>query len=120
MKVLPGAPPDTRVLDSTLMSLRRAAIAIVLTICLGAPVVEIFEHWDRSADQGNDTELSTVVVALCVGVALSAAGALAGSLRSIASAVCAHLSVATEVAPSALALVAVPFPCSRPPALLRS
>jgi hypothetical protein len=33
----------------------------------------MFDHWDHTVQDGNDTETNVVVVALCVGVALVAA-----------------------------------------------
>ena len=53
-------------------SVRRFAIAVIFAACLGAPVLEMFDHWDQTLQTGNDTEANLVVVALCVGVALVA------------------------------------------------
>jgi hypothetical protein len=104
-------------LDS--MSVRRATVAAVLTICLGAPVVELFDTWDSPADRGSDSELSMVAVALCAGLALTAAGSFAVKLCRPA------VSNSIQTAPTHLCvrnfvfLTAVPVPCSRPPTLLR-
>lgn len=57
------------------MNARQWAVAAVLAVCLGAPVTELFDRWDQPTEPGGDTELSAVVAALCVGTALSAAGA---------------------------------------------
>ena len=42
-----------------------------LAICLSCQVTEIFDQWDHTAQTGNDTEYTFVVIALCVGVAYS-------------------------------------------------
>ena len=41
---------------------------LVLLIFLICPVLEMFDHWDHTAQTGNDTEYTFVVLALCVGV----------------------------------------------------
>ena len=63
------------------MTWRRLAIAAVLAVCLGGPVIEMFDDWDHTYQDGNDTETNVVVVALCVGVALAVAGRLLAHLR---------------------------------------
>jgi len=47
----------------------RIIAAVVLLICFACPIVEFFDHWDHTAQTGNDTEYAFVVVGLCVGVA---------------------------------------------------
>jgi hypothetical protein len=42
-----------------------------LAICLSCQVAEIFDQWDHTAQTGNDTEYTFVVIALCAGVAYS-------------------------------------------------
>jgi hypothetical protein len=42
--------------------------ALILLICLVCPVLEMFDRWDHTAQTGNDTEYTFVVLALCVGV----------------------------------------------------
>jgi len=49
----------------------RALLALVLAICFVCPIVEMFDHWNHTAQTGTDTEYALVVVALCVGVAYS-------------------------------------------------
>jgi hypothetical protein len=46
----------------------RAAVMIVLLTCVVCPVVETFDHWDRTLQTGHDTEYTLVILALCVGV----------------------------------------------------
>ena len=45
-------------------------VAAILAICLGGPVVEMFDHWDHTLQDGNDTEANVVAVAICVGLAM--------------------------------------------------
>ena len=52
---------------------RRAAAIIVLALCLGAPVAELFDQWDPADHEGSDSELALVVASACVGMALTAA-----------------------------------------------
>ncbi|MEP7117774.1 MAG: hypothetical protein ABI880_09335 [Acidobacteriota bacterium] len=55
------------------MSMRRPVCAAIIVICIGMPLVELFDSWDRTVEDGNDTESNVVLVALCVGLALSTA-----------------------------------------------
>jgi hypothetical protein len=50
--------------------IRRFSVALILLACLGAPILEMCDHWDHTLQNGNDTESNVVIVALCVGVAL--------------------------------------------------
>lgn len=54
--------------------LRRLFVAVLLTVCVGAPVLEAFDRWDHTLQDGNDSEGNLVVVVLCVGVGLITAG----------------------------------------------
>lgn len=45
------------------------AVALILATCLGCPLVEMFDRWDKTLQTGTDTEYVFVVLALCVGVA---------------------------------------------------
>ena len=106
-------------LDSNLMRARRAAAAIVIAICLGAPIVELFETWDAPTS-GGDTELTAVIAASCVGAAIAAAATLAAGF------VCQPASVVRQDEPPSsthlgyvAALGLIPLPCIRPPTLLR-
>ena len=55
--------------------------SIVLTICVGAPILEMFDQWDHTLQDGNDTEANLVVVVLCVGVGFIAAASLLRRVR---------------------------------------
>jgi hypothetical protein len=107
------------VLSSRLMvSLRRFATGVILAICIGAPILEMFDQWDRTVEDGNDTEINLVVVALCVGVGFSVAGALAARVR--ASSNRQGRGVLTfESTLTTLLTLASPVPNSRPPTALR-
>lgn len=45
----------------------RIVAASVLMICLVCPILEMFDYWDHTAQTGNDTEYTFVVLGLCVG-----------------------------------------------------
>ena len=64
---------------------RHLAIAIIVAICIAAPIAEMFDQWDHTYRDGSDTELNVVVIALCVGVALSVAGGMIASIRPAVS-----------------------------------
>ncbi len=53
--------------------LSRTTVTLALLTCLICPLVELFDNWDHTIQTGNDTEYALVVLALCVGVAYSAA-----------------------------------------------
>jgi ABC-type transport system involved in cytochrome c biogenesis permease component len=99
-------------------SVRRFATGIILAICIGAPVLEMFDQWDRTLQDGNDTEINLVIVALCVGAAFAVAGAIIACVRSSAHAGGALVPVlASLIAP--VLTVAAPLPNSSPPTALR-
>ncbi len=50
-------------------------VAMLLTLCVVAYVIEMSGRWDQSIEDAND-EAGLVAIVLCIGVALSAAGAL--------------------------------------------
>jgi hypothetical protein len=57
-------------------SIWRAAMTLVLAVCVVCPVVEMFDHWDHTIQTGNDTEYALVVVALCIGTSYAFARAI--------------------------------------------
>jgi hypothetical protein len=56
-------------------------VAVVLLICVGCPLLEMFDQWDHTLQTGNDTEYALVVLALCVGVAFAIAKLTTSLLR---------------------------------------
>ena len=61
------------------MSIRRALAIAVVAICIGLPLVESLDSWDRSLQ--SDTETNALVAALCVGIALTTATIAVDPLR---------------------------------------
>ena len=55
------------------VKVRRFAVAVIVAICICAPIVEMFDRWDQTLQDGNDTEEDFAIAALCVGVALAIA-----------------------------------------------
>lgn len=55
------------------MSYRPAQIValIALLACFVCPILELFDCWDNTAQTGNDTEYTLVLVGLCAGAAYS-------------------------------------------------
>ena len=72
-------------LDSDSMDRRRFAIAVIVTICLGSPILELFDRWDPAMPAGTDTEADAVIAALCVGIGFACAGAASLRIRAIAN-----------------------------------
>ena len=60
--------------------LQVATIALLMA-GLVAPVVEIFDQWDHTVQDGNDTEMNLVVAVLCVGMGVLVARAVASTAR---------------------------------------
>lgn len=46
----------------------RLVAALVLLTCVFCPLVEMFDRWDNTLQNGSDTEYTFVVLALCLGV----------------------------------------------------
>jgi uncharacterized membrane protein len=97
---------------------RRFAIAVILTISIG-PMPETFDRWDNTAQDGNDTEANIVVVALCVGFAVSLAGIVLARIREMSSSRLVARSVALDPAPFGSFTLHIPGPTSSPPTPLR-
>jgi hypothetical protein len=92
--------------------------AVIVTICVGAPIVEAFDSWDHTAQDGNETEANIVVVALCVGLTLTIAGAVVARIRSCSSGSETYRAASDRAVLPRLWL-AVPIPTSSPPIPLR-
>jgi hypothetical protein len=99
--------------------LRRFAVAAILAICIGGPIVEMFDQWDQTLLDGNDTEADVIVVALCVGVAV-AFGTIfvVARIRALASNSRFH-ALAPRFISFAVASLASPIPTASPPTPLR-
>jgi len=101
------------------VKLRRFAVAAVLAICIGGPIVEMFDQWDHTLQDGNDTEADAVVAALCIGVAMAIGTiVVVARLRALASSSRPHV-VAPRIISVAVASLASPIPTTSPPTPLR-
>ncbi|HEY9462584.1 MAG TPA: hypothetical protein VIR54_05805 [Vicinamibacterales bacterium] len=66
------------------MSIRRLMSAAIVAICVLVPAIEAFDRWDETLRDGNDTEATVVIAAVCVGFALSfGTTALIARLRAV-------------------------------------
>lgn len=89
----------------------------MLTVCVGAPVLEMFDHWDHTLQNGNDTESNLVLVVLSVGVGFIAAAAV---IRQVRAPRARALSGTFRAAPKPLERpLILPIPHASPPTLLR-
>jgi len=100
------------------VDVRRFAIASILAVCLGGPVAEMFDQWDHTLQDGNDTEANMVVVALCFGVALSVAGIVVSHIRAMSSRSGVHILACAPRCVMA-SRSAIPIPTGSPPTPLR-
>src|SRR5437899_9117063 len=99
-------------LHSRNVRLRRFAVAAILAICIGAPVVEMFDQWDHTLQDGNDTEANVVIAALCIGVAVAIGTiAIVARIRALSSNVRGYALAYRAVALAALSLTR-PIPTS--------
>jgi hypothetical protein len=99
---------------------RRLFIAAIIAISLGAPIIEMFDRWDQTLKDGNDTEANVVVAALCVGVAFAIGTiVIAGRIRALSSASAGRVVAAARAVVHDLASILAPVPTSSPPTILR-
>jgi hypothetical protein len=79
----------------------------------------MFDHWDQTVQDGNDTEADGVIAALCVGVAVGIGTAVViARIRALASNTGLH-DLARHVSLFVAASLASPIPASSPPTPLR-
>jgi hypothetical protein len=99
----------------------RIVAAVVLLICLACPILELFDHWDHTAQTGNDTEYTFVVVGLCIGVAYAFARfVLRFSIVKKASDIILRFPVPKPLFPGGRgSFFVVPIPLSPPVLALR-
>ena len=91
--------------------------ATLLVLCIGVQVLEASGHWDRALKDSND-EAIIVVVVLCIGAALGAAGAVLARVRPeriLSQIVLAGTSPSIWSAPR----LAISSSCASPPISLR-
>ena len=101
------------------VAIRRLAVAAILAICIGAPIVEIFDQWDHTFQDGNDTEANVVIAALCIGVAVAIGTVVViARIRALASNSRLYAN-APQVVPYAATCLASLLPASSPPTPLR-
>ncbi len=101
------------------MTARRFAIAAILAITIGGPIVEMFDQWDQTLQDGNDTEANAVVAALCAGIAFAVGTIIVvAQIRALSLTSGRHTGVSRGLAVAAGAFAA-PVPTISPPALLR-
>jgi hypothetical protein len=98
---------------------RRLLIAAIIAVSLGGPIVEMFDRWDQTLKDGNDTEANVVVAALCIGVAFAIGTIVTASrIRGLSSTAAGRVS-AIRVAVRDVASVLAPIPTTSPPTILR-
>jgi hypothetical protein len=103
---------------SVIASGRSVIAVLALAVCLGTPALEMFDRWDQTLQDGNDTESNLVIAVLCVGAGFVVAGALHARMlpaitRTIA---CPNERLFSHVT---IAAAPQPRPTVSPPAVLR-
>jgi hypothetical protein len=81
-------------------------------------MVEAFDRWDHTLQDGNDTEADVVIVALCVGLAFSVAGVVIAWIRTLSSESHSYVAAA-EHESSSFSQFKFPLPTGSPPPPLR-
>lgn len=46
-------------------------IGLIFITCLACPILETFDHWDHTAQTGQDSESAFVVLAVCAGAIIA-------------------------------------------------
>jgi hypothetical protein len=106
-------------LHSRNVRLRRFAVAAILAICIGGPIVEMFDQWDHTFQDGNDTEANVIVSALCIGVAMAIGTiVVVARIRALSSSARGY-AVACRTPSFAVPSFASPIPTTSPPTPLR-
>ncbi len=95
------------------------AVAAIVAICIGGPIVEMFDQWDHTLQDGNDTEADVVVAALCIGVAMAIGTiVIVARIRALSSSFRGYV-VACRTPFFAVSSFASLIPTSSPPTPLR-
>jgi hypothetical protein len=92
---------------------------LLLLVCIGAPIAEMFDRWDDTPHTGNDTEANLVLVAVCVGTGFVTAATVAGRVRPPTTVRPVLLRPAESLIAPLIPCFRVPTPNSRPPSVLR-
>ena len=97
------------------------AASLILLICLVCPIVEMFDRWDHTAQNGSDTEYTFVVLAICAGAVLAIARIVFNApLLSSAATLITKFSLQSSLASGTrTSFFVVPISLSPPPLALR-
>src|SRR6516225_3816340 len=99
--------------------MRRLFTVLLFSICVGAPVLEMFDQWDHTAQDGNDTETNLVISVLCVAVGLVAATAGLRRVRPSWTSVFSLCSGSSRLPCAAFRQLLSSFDATSPPTVLR-
>jgi len=111
--------PDGAIIEFVRCRVRRLFVAVLLVICIGAPIVEMFDQWDHTPQDGNDTEADLVLVVLCIGVGLLSAASVLRRIRSYRFYSGRVVLPLARFAKYVNVLLVLPVPNSSPPTTLR-
>ncbi len=117
----PAFQPLGDILKPMLPRTSKIVATLVLLICFLCPILELFDHWDHTAETGNDTEYTFVIVALCMGVAYAFARLVFTSptVKGVSD-IILHFSAQKPLSPGARSsYFIVPIPLSPPNPALR-
>ena len=108
-----------RVLHCRCVRFRRFAVAAILAITVAGPIVEIFDDWDHTLQDGNDTEANVVIAALCIGVALAIGTIVIVARIRFLSSRSFILTLVRQAVSTPTSGFVSPIPTGSPPTLLR-
>jgi len=90
-----------------------------VAICIAGPIVEIFDQWDHTLQDGNDTEANVVIAALCIGVAVAIGTiAVVARIRALSSTLRGYALTFRQIS-FVGGSFRLPVPTSSPPTPLR-
>lgn len=98
---------------------RRLFILAIVALTVGGPIAEMFDRWDQTLNDGNDTETNLVIAALCVGIAFAIGTVVVIERIRALSSTFAGPVVQMSRAVRDVAPPVVPIPASSPPTVLR-
>jgi hypothetical protein len=99
-------------------TLRSTFGVVLLSVCVGAPIAELFDQWDHTAQDGNDTEANLVVVVVCIGIGFVTGATILRCVRPTTNAHRIDRTLASLAGATALCAIA-PTPSNSPPSVLR-
>ena len=94
----------------------RVVVVAVVATCFACPVLQMFDRWDHGEAKGKDTESTTMMVAISVGLAIAEAASVFKTPVIHARGIDSVYSSCDWRAPG---FANLPIPVNQPPPVLR-